>query len=456
MSNKRQFVSILMTGSAAILLIGFVLLAQQPKLDTLPSPAKGTANVGRGVARPEGIDLKVPPGFTVSLYADNLPPARYITFAPNGDMFVSSFVASTITVIHDPGNGQTLTRRVYAQADSNAPRGGGGGGGGGARRGGPSPSDTAAAAVPCTTQPVPTGTTGIFQPQGMAFLNSDLYIANTDSIVRYKYTNGDMEAKGKPDKLVDLISGTDHRWRNVVFNPAGTKMYVSVGSGSNNDAGEDCRRAAILEFNPDGTAGRIFASGLRNPEGMAWQPGTNPPVLWTAVNERDNLGDDLPPDYITSVIDGGFYGWPYSYIGQHYDPRYVGGMTDLVKKTIVPDVLIQAHSAAIGLTFYNGTSFPQHYRNGAFVGLHGSWNRSTASGYKVIFVPFTNGKPGPIEDFLTGFIVDPAAVTKWGRPTGVTVGKDGSLFVADDQAVTANGTGGRVWKVSYTGGRGGR
>jgi glucose/arabinose dehydrogenase len=235
----------------------------------------------------------------------------------------------------------------------------------------------------------------------------------------------------------------------VVFNAAGTKMYVAVGSGSNNDAGEDCRRAAILEFNPDGTGGRIFASGIRNPEGMSWQPGTNPPVLWTAVNERDNLGDELVPDYITSVKEGGFYGWPYSYLGQNYDPRYVGGMPDLVKKAIVPDVLIQAHSAAIGLSFYTGTAFPQHYRNGAFVGLHGSWNRSTASGYKVIFVPFTNGKPGPVEDFLTGFIVDPAAVTKWGRPTGVTVGKDGSLFVGDDQALTGTGIAGRVWKITY-------
>ncbi len=277
----------------------------------------------------------------------------------------------------------------------------------------------------------------------MAFQNGYLYIANTDSIVRYKYSAGDTTAQGMPEKVTDLVGRGNHAWRNIIFNAAGTKMYVSVGSGSNNDAGEDCRRAAILEFNPDGTGGRIFASGIRNPEGLAWQPGVNN-VLWTSVNERDGYGDNLPPDYITSVKDGGFYGWPYSYTGQNYDPRYVGGMPDLVKKALVPDVLIEAHSAAVGLTFYTGTQFPQRFRNGAFVGLHGSWNSSVAHGYKVIFVPFTNGKPGPTEDFLTGFVVDPAAVSKWGRPVGVTVAKDGSLLVADDGS-------NKIWQIKYTG-----
>jgi glucose/arabinose dehydrogenase len=261
-----------------------------------------------------------------------------------------------------------------------------------------------------------------------------------------------LKPRGEPEKLVDLPSGGGHSWRNIIFNPAGTKMYVSVGSVSNNDAGEDCRRATILEFNPDGTGYRIFASGLRNPEGLAWQPGTN--TLWTAVNERDNLGDDLVPDYTTSLKDGGFYGWPYSYIGQHYDPRYVGGQPDLVKRAIVPDVLIPAHSAPLGVTFYTGTQFPQRYRNGAFVALHGSWNRSKAHGYRVIFVPFQNGKPGPIEDFLTGFIIDeggknPDGLTAtppkfWGRPVSPFVAKDGSLLVTDDG-------GNRIWQVQYTG-----
>jgi glucose/arabinose dehydrogenase len=284
----------------------------------------------------------------------------------------------------------------------------------------------------------------------MAFRQGYFYVANSDSVVRYKYTPGDLQPQGEPQKIVDLPAGGNHNWRNIIFNLAGTKMYVTVGSATNNTAGEDCRRGAILEFNPDGTGFRIFASGLRNPEGLAWQPGTN--TLWTAVNERDNLGDDLVPDYITSVKDGGFYGWPYSYIGQNYDPLYVGGQPELVKRAIVPDVLIPAHSAAISVMFYTGRQFPERYRNGAFVGLHGSWNRSKASGYRVVFFPFENGKPGPMEDFLTGFLLTDggrnaadgsmAPITHWGRPVSSIVARDGSLLVTDDQ-------GGRIWQIKY-------
>jgi glucose/arabinose dehydrogenase len=452
MNSKRahnsRLVRTTMSGLIGIAGVGLVLLAQnpQPQIDKLPKPGTGTPNQGRNVPMPADAKLKVPAGFTVTTYADMIPGARYITVAPTGDLFVSSFQQSTITVLRDANNdGVPEMRSVYASAAAAA--GGGGARGaapGGAPRGGRGAAgDTAAAAVPCNTVQVPTGTVGIRQPQGMAFNNGYLYIANTDGIVRYKYTNGDMTAQGAPEKVVDLFPGGNHSWRNVIFNAAGTKMYVSVGSASNNDAGEDCRRAAILEFNPDGSGGRIFASGIRNPEGMAWQPGVNN-VLWTAVNERDNLGDNLVPDYITSVKDGGFYGWPYSYLGRNYDPLYVGGQPDLVKKAIVPDVLLPSHSAAVGLMFYTGTQFPQRYRNGAFVGLHGSWNRSTAEGYKVIFVPFANGKPGPIEDFLTGFVVDPAMVTKWGRPVGVTMIRDGSLLVGDD-------AGNKIWQIKYTG-----
>jgi glucose/arabinose dehydrogenase len=288
---------------------------------------------------------------------------------------------------------------------------------------------------------------------GMAFRRGFIYIANTDSIVRYRYRVGDLTVSGEPQKIADLPTGGFHGWRNIIFNPAGTKMYVTVGSASNNRAGEDCRRAAILEFNPDGTGFRIFASGLRNPEGLAWQPGTN--NLWTAVNERDNYGDDLVPDFITSVRDGGFYGWPYSYIGQNYDPLYTDGQPELVKRAIVPDVLIPAHSAPLGLAFYTGTQFPEPYQNGAFVALHGSWNRSRAAGYRVIFVPFKNGRPGPIEDFMTGFLVSPggrnrdgsiAPIRHWGRPVSPTMAADGSLLITDDQ-------GGVIWQVRYTGGQ---
>ena len=228
-------------------------------------------------------------------------------------------------------------------------------------------------------------------PFGLAFHDGYLYVGNTASLVRYKYTNGDLQAQGEPEKLMDLPSG-GHSTRNIVFNRAGTKMYIAVGSQSNNDAGEDCRRAAVLEFNPDGTGYRVYASGIRNPVGLALQPGTD--IVWTAINERDNLGDDLVPDYATSVKEGGFYGWPYWYIGKNYDPRYVGAFPELVNKTIVPDVLIPSHSAALGITFYTGTQFPQRYRNGGFVALHGSWNRSVASGYKVVFFPMNNGRPG--------------------------------------------------------------
>jgi glucose/arabinose dehydrogenase len=275
----------------------------------------------------------------------------------------------------------------------------------------------------------------------LAFHGGYLYVGNANSLVRYRYTNGDLKAQGEAEKLLDLPQG-GHNTRNIVFNPAGTKMYLAVGSTSNNNAGEDCRRAAILEFNPDGTGYRVFASGIRNPVGLAWQPGTD--TLWTAVNERDNLGDDLVPDYATSVREGGFYGWPYSYIGQNYDPRYQGAFPDLVKTALVPDVLLPAHGAALGIAFYGQTQFPQRYRNGAFVALHGSWNRSTATGYKVVFFPMANGRPGPVEDFLTGFVVNDGSggvgIERWGRPVGVTVAADGSLLVSDDAS-------NRIWRV---------
>ena len=263
-------------------------------------------------------------------------------------------------------------------------------GGGAPRAGGPPPQGApgggrggpavlGANAPACTPPPefVQKGPGELRAPFGLAFHDGYLYVGNTASLVRYKYSNGDLKAQGEPEKLMNLPAG-GHSTRNVLFNRAGTKMYIAVGSQSNNDAGEDCRRAAILEFNPDGSGFRVYASGIRNPVGLALQPGTD--IIWTAMNERDNLGDDLVPDYATSVKDGGFYGWPYSYIGKNYDPRYIGSFPDLVNKALVPDVLIPAHSAALGITFYTGNQFPQRYRNGAFVALHGSWNRSVAAG----------------------------------------------------------------------------
>jgi len=328
-----------------------------------------------------------------------------------------------------------------APAGGGAPRGGGGGGGGG--RG--APPILGANAPACTAPPefVQRGPGTVARPFGLAFHDGYLYVGNTGSIVRYKYANGDLKAQGEPEKLMDLPTGGGHTTRNILFNRAGTKMYIAVGSSSNNDAGEDCRRAAILEFNPDGSGFRVYASGIRNPVGLALQPGTD--IVWTAINERDNLGDDLVPDYASSVKEGGFYGWPYSYIGSNYDPRYIGSFPDLVKKAIVPDVLLPSHAAALGITFYTGNQFPQRYRNGGFVALHGSWNRSVAAGYKVVFFPMNNGRPGPIEDFMTGFLASTGAngtaIEAWGRPVGVTVARDGALLVSDDG-------GNRIWKVS--------
>jgi glucose/arabinose dehydrogenase len=276
----------------------------------------------------------------------------------------------------------------------------------------------------------------------MAFESGYLYVGETTRLVRFKYQSGDTKASGAPEKLVDFPGG-GHSTRNVVFRRDGKKMYVAVGSQSNKSSGEPDVRAAVNEYNPDGTGHRIFASGLRNPVGITLQPGTD--TIWVSVNERDTLGDDLVPDYITSVKDGGFYGWPYSYIGSHPDPEHTGEKPELVARAVVPDVLIPAHSAAVSLAFYTGTQFPARYRNGVFVGLHGSWNRSRASGYKVAFVPFQNGKPsGPPEDFLTGFLVTdgPGPITAWGRPVGVTVAPDGSLLVADDG-------GSRIFRVRY-------
>jgi glucose/arabinose dehydrogenase len=452
------------TRKPALLVIGFlgmcgIVAAQrtygppQPHADRLPAVSAPRPNRGVLVDKPPSAMPIVPAGFTVSVYAELRAP-RMMVYAPNGDLFVSSPATNSITVLRDANSdGVFEARSVYAgtpPADppaAPAPAGG-------QRAAVPPPAaqpvnptvngPLLGASAPACMPPPPFNNRGpgtVAAPFGMAFHDGYLYVGNTGSLARFKYTNGDLKAQGEPEKLLDLPTG-GHSTRNVIFNRAGTKMYVSVGSMSNNNAGEDCRRAAILEFNPDGSGYRVFASGIRNPVGLTLQPGTD--TLWIAMNERDNLGDDLVPDYATSVKDGGFYGWPYSYIGSNYDPRYVGAFPELVKRAIVPDVLIPAHSAALGITFYTGTQFPQRYRNGAFVALHGSWNRSMASGYRVAFFPMTNNKPGPLEDFMTGLVINDgeggAPLERWGRPVGVTVAADGSLLVSDDGS-------NKIWKI---------
>ena len=432
----------------------------QPVADRLAAVAVPKPNFGILADKPATAMPTVPAGFTVSMYAEMRAP-RMMVYAPNGDLFVSSPAANNITVFRDANNdGVFESRGVYAQGE--VPPARGGGAGAGAARGGPPPTPPPAtvpnpevngpilgpAAPACVPPPAfaNRGPGTLAAPFGMAFHDGYLYVGNTGSIVRYKYTNGDLTAQDAPETLLDLPTG-GHSTRNIVFNRAGTKMYVAVGSQSNNNAGEDCRRAAVLEFNPDGTGYRVYASGIRNPVGLTLQPGTD--TVWVAMNERDNLGDDLVPDYATSLKDGGFYGWPYSYIGQHPDPRYVGAFPDLVKRAIVPDVLFPAHSAALGIAFYTGTQFPQRYRSGGFVALHGSWNRSTAAGYKLVFFPMTNGKPGPVEDFMTGFLLKDGSggtpLERWGRPVGVTVARDGSLLISDDGS-------NRIWKISAASG----
>jgi glucose/arabinose dehydrogenase len=287
---------------------------------------------------------------------------------------------------------------------------------------------------------------GLNQPFGMLILKNHFYVGNTDALVMYDYDPAATNIAKAGKKIISLPAGKYNRhWtRNIITNEAKSKIYIAVGSGSNvaeNGLDNEINRAAIWEINPDGSNMRIYASGLRNPVGMDWAPGTQ--TLWAAVNERDELGDELVPDYLTGVKEDAFYGWPYSYYGQHEDPRMKDHKRpDLVARTIVPDVALGSHTASLGLLFYDKKTFPAKYHGGAFISQHGSWNRSVLSGYKVIFIPFKNGKPsGPPEDFLTGFIADLEKAEVHGRPVGLATLPDGSLLISDDASNL-------IWKVS--------
>jgi glucose/arabinose dehydrogenase len=283
-------------------------------------------------------------------------------------------------------------------------------------------------------------------PFGVALVGNDLYVANTDAIIRYPYREGETSITAPGTKLTDLPGGPiDHHWtKSMIASPDGTKLYVGVGSNSNiteNGIGAEYERAAIWEVDRASGAHRIFASGLRNPTGLAWEPQTR--QLWAVANERDELGPDLVPDYLTSVKDGGFYGWPYSYYGQHLDPRVMPQRPDLVATAIPPDYALSSHVAPLGLAIYTGSGLPENYRGGAFVSEHGSWDRSPLNGYKVVFVPFANGKPsGPAQDVVTGFL--DANNQARGRPVGLAVDRSGALLIADDLANT-------VWRLSSAG-----
>ncbi|WP_201984023.1 PQQ-dependent sugar dehydrogenase [Hymenobacter rubidus] len=377
---------------------------------------------------PAGRTPTAPPGFSVAEYAGNLDSPRWFYVAPNGDVLVAE--ASTIPM--------TMTKKVAAELKLDKSR---------------SLRDHSANRITLFRDTNQDGkpdlrTTflaNLSQPFGMLIVGNAFYVANTDGVLRFPYQPGATKIAGSGQRMLDLPKGgyNNHWTRNLLASADGSKIYVTVGSGSNvqeHGAENEVRRANILEINPDGTGEKIYASGLRNPIGLQWQPGTG--KLWAVVNERDELGDELVPDYFTSVKEGGFYGWPYSYYGQNEEPRRKNERPDLVKKALVPDVPLGAHVAALGLTFYDKDAFPAKYRHGAFIGEHGSWNRSQYAGYKVVFVPFANGQPsGPPEDFLTGFLAGGDSKDAYGRPVGVTTLPDGSLLVADD-------AGDKIWRVS--------
>ena len=402
-------------------IIPLMLLLAAPQL---PEPFETPWNraIPGIVERPEGATFSVPAGFRVNVFAEDLTNPRRLALAPNGDVFVAESRSGAITLLRDAdGDGVAEYRETFAE--------------------------------------------GLTRPYGIAFHDGYMYVGNNDAVVRFPYTPGQNRAEGLPEHVVEQpvssdaldhdtaerlgidvsrTRGFNHWTRNLIFAPGGRRMYVAVGSATNAMPGSDPRRAAINEYRPDGSGHRVFAGGLRNPVALAFHPVTG--ELWTAVHERDHLGDDLAPDYVTSVEDGGFYGWPYAYIGPNPEPILGGARPDLVERTLVPDVLLPAHAAPMGMAFHTGEGFPPEYRNDAFVALHGSINRLDLKGYSVVRIPFENGRPsGPPEDFLTGFIVrDDEEKEVWGRPVDVLQAPDGALLVSDD-------AGNRIFRVRFSG-----
>ena len=380
-------------------------------LNDLPAPF-ATPSAGNGpktVARPEGAWPQVPAGFKVEQYASSLDVPRIIRTAPNGDFFVAE----------TRNDGDILVFRGITQNGK--------------------PQQMAVFA------------SGLNRPFGINFYPPGpnpqwIYVGDTDAVVRFPYQNGDLQARGAAEHIADLPSGEGHSTRDVVFSPDGKKMYVSVGSASNVDDPDttpaEKNRADVLEFNPDGSGMRVYAYGIRNCVGLGLNPMTG--EIWCSVNERDGLGDNLVPDYITHVQDGGFYGWPWWYMGGHQDPRHAGKHPELKDKVLTPDVILNPHNASLGITFYDGKQFPAEYHGDLFASEHGSWNRSARVGYELIRVPLhqTGHATGEYEDFMTGFVVDNGDV--WGRPVGVAVAPDGSLLVTDDASNS-------IWRITHTG-----
>jgi glucose/arabinose dehydrogenase len=375
---------------------GVGALAWQQASVNLPAPyaTPTVSNGGKVVSRPEGAQLKLPKGFVIEEYAEGFKRPRFMVQGPGGEVLVSDAVPNGSVMVLSGKDKLTMLE-------------------------------------------------GLDRPYGLAFWKDYVYVAEATSLKRYKYDPKTMTV-GAGEEIVAMKDfGKGHISRTVVFNRKGDKMYMAVGSSANIVTGDPETRAAVTSYNPDGTGKEIVASGLRNPVGLRLYPGTD--TLWTSVQERDGLGDGLVPDFFTHIRPGGFYGWPYAYIGPHEDPRIEEKRKDLVDRAIIPDVILEPHVAVLDFLFYTGSQFPKEYQGGAFLANHGSSNRAKRIGYSVSFVPFKNGKPsGPVRDFATGWMISPDEKEVWGRPVGLLQMKDGSLLLSDDG-------GKKIWRISYKG-----
>ncbi len=406
--------------------VGFGPSPQLPEPDRKLVP---TVNIAPASSWSAQEQPTAPAGFGVTPYARGLDHPRWVYVLPNGDVLVAETNAPP-----KPDDAKGVKGMVMKQVQKKA--------------GAVTPSANRITLLRGldangVAQSRTVFLKGLNSPFGMALVGNNLYVADTDAVLRFPYQEGATSISVAGTKVMDLPAGTiNHHWtKNLIASPDGKTLYVTVGSNSNvaeNGIEAETGRAAIWQFDIATSKSKLYATGLRNANGMGWEPQTK--TLWTTVNERDELGNDLVPDYMTSVKEGGFYGWPYSYFGQHVDSRVSPQKPDLVAKAIVPDYALGGHTASLGLTFYEGQAFPQAYRGGVFIGQHGSWNRKPLSGYKVVFIPFSNGKPaGPPQDFLTGFLNQDEKAR--GRPVGVAVDKQGALLVADD-------VGNVIWRVA--------
>ena len=398
-------------------------------LNDLPQPyeTRSAGSPPREVKRPVGTKPKAPDGFTVTLFAEGLESPRAIRTAPNGDLFVAETLEGRVTILRPGAEGDLAQSDVFAS--------------------------------------------GLSEPFGIAFYPAGpnpkwVYVAESNRVIRFAYKGGDLKSKAPAEVVVRALAPTlgGHVTRDLAFSLDGKRMFVSVGSASNDAEGLPSKsqreidswqarkgigaawgfeenRADVLVYSPEGKDASVYATGLRNCAGMAVQPGNGD--LYCATNERDGLGDNLPPDYVTRVHEGQFFGWPWLYMGDHEDPRWKGARPDLAVMVTSPDVLLQPHSAPQAITFLDGAAFPSEYHGSAFVALHGSWNRTERTGYKVVRVIMRDGAPtGEYEDFLTGFVIDESRV--WGRPAGIAEGKDGALYITED-------SGGSIWRIVYAG-----